>query len=147
MRTRIKTLAAFAVIASTACIAGAQEQPRKERSERKPQEFKCPVCGSPCVSKAEIAKQVRTRQARMNHAQAVRPNRPEQARRLNSGQAPAGRKALPPRPHNRQQHAMRFDIDGDGKLSPAERAARRAYVQTMREHRGEQTGPRRPVEE
>lgn len=138
MRTRIKTLAVFAVIASSVLVASAQEQNAPERPMHKAKEFKCPVCGSPCVSRFELMKQRQRMHARINRARAMRADR-----------TPEGQQ---PRPNqlqrNRQQRQMRFDIDGDGQLSPAERAARRAYVQALQQEQGaDQPAPHRPAAE
>lgn len=94
----------------------------------------------------------------------MRNEQPRYGRRAMEDQAPA--RAERPRIQNRrepgppkgkpaparrqmqrnQRKAMPFDINGDGKLSKAEKAAQRAYRQAMRAERGDQAG-RRPAPE
>lgn len=130
MRTRTKTLAVLVAVASSALIAGAQEENQPKRSAPKPAEFKCPTCGSPCVRKAELIKQ---RRMRKRHARASQ----------DAGQQ------MPPKEirQKMRERAMQFDIDGDGELSPAERAALKAYRTARRERRGAPPASQPPSDE
>ena len=126
MKTRIKTLTVCAATLAAATIASAQNQPRQERPNRKPAGFNCPTCNSPCINQAALQRQVRQRRIQNQYEPQFRrdilpgpPNRQWQGNRKSAsyreGQRP-GQKGL-----------ERFDFDGDGQLSPAEKAARRAY--------------------
>jgi hypothetical protein len=70
----------------------------------------------------------------------------------NSRQWQGERKSAPYRMEQgaRRQEPGRFDIDGDGQLSQAEKAARRAYRDAMIQERegqpNERPDPRPPVE-
>ena len=126
MKTRIKTLTLCAATLVIATFAGAQNQPRQERPNRKPDGFNCPVCDSPCINKAALQRQVRQRRTQHQYEPQFRgniqpgpPNRQRQGERESVSQRP--------RQRARQQEPGRFDFDGDGQLSPAEKAARRAY--------------------
>lgn len=173
MRTRIKTLAIVTAVASSALIAGAQQQNRPERTGPKADGFNCPVCGSPCVSKTQMIKQYRMRQFQNNAAQQNRPERPSMKRQNGKTQAPARRQQNQMQPQRqrqnaaaqaparqqrnqeqpkrmRQQRGLRFDIDGDGQLSTAERAALRAYrdaAQDEQDSKPDHRNPRPPVGE
>lgn len=126
MKTRIKTLTLCAATLVIATFAGAQNQPRQERPNRKPDGFNCPTCNSPCINKAALQQQVRQRRIQHQYEPQFRgniqpgpPNRQWQGNRENASRREgqrAGKKGI-----------GRFDIDGDGQLSPAEKAARRAY--------------------
>jgi len=126
MRTRIKTLTLLAVTLATAVVAGAQNQQGPERPNRKQAGFDCPVCGSPCVSKAVIKRQMHQRRMQHQDAQQFRQND-----RFGPGLTPwrQNREQQPQqlRRQARQQEPEQFDFDDDGQLSYAERAARRAY--------------------
>ncbi len=143
MKMRIKTLAVLTAIASSAMIAGAQEQMPKQQNGPKPTEFKCPVCGSPCVSKADIIKQshkrMKARATKAGQSDGAAMGNPRSAQ----GDQPFIREKL-------QKRAMRFDLDGDGQLSKAERAALRAYRTELRKERAgppeNRKGSQPPVE-
>jgi len=138
MKTRTKILTVLAVMTSSVLVAGAQDLARPERPIRKPQEFKCPVCGSPCINKAEMIKQRQQLRARRQRAQTMQAK---------ARQGPDGRPFSPEEfLRSRRQHTRRFDLDGDGRLSQAELAARRAYVRTMRREQCDQSGPRQRAE-
>jgi len=148
MKTGSKAMAVLAVVSSTVLIAGAQDRPQPVDPVRKPTTFKCPVCRSPCVSKDELIKQRRMLRARRNQAQAIQPRRTAQAHNPHAAPGPDEPLTAPDQmQRNRQQRGLRFDLDGNGQLSRAERAARRAYVRTLRRELGDLPGPRKPVEE
>jgi hypothetical protein len=126
MRTPIKVLTLCAAALAAAAIAGAQDRPEQARLNRKPAGFNCPVCDSPCINKAALQRQVRQRKMQNQNESQVRrdvqpgpPNRQWQGERKNASHR-TGQRA-------RQQGIGRFDFDGDGQLSHAEKAARRAY--------------------
>ena len=137
-----------ALLAGTA-LAGAQQPLRQERPNQRGGEFECPVCGSPCVSKAALQRQVRQRRAQnqgepqfRGNIQPGPPNRQWQGDRERVSQR-TGQQA-------RQQGLGRFDIDGDGQLSHAEKAARRAYRDALNRQQGVESNgrpaPQPPVE-
>ena len=126
MKTRIKTLTVCAAALAAATFAGAQNQPRQEKPNRKPAGFNCPVCDSPCINQSALQRQLRQRRLQnqdgpqfQRNARSDSPNPRWQAGRERAPQQPQQRA--------RRQEPGRFDIDGDGQLSPAEKAARRAY--------------------
>ena len=135
MRTPIKALALCAATLAAATIASAQNQPRQEQPNRKPAGFNCPTCKSPCINKAALQRQVRQRRIQNQYEPQFRgniqpgpPNRQWQGNRESAshreGQRP-GQKGL-----------ERFDFDGDGQLSHAEKAARRVYRDAMDRQQG-----------
>ena len=150
MKTRIKTLTVCAAALAAATIAGAQNQPRQERPNRKPAGFNCPTCNSPCINKAALKQQVRQRRLQnqdgsqfQRNARSDSPNPRWQGGRESASQRP--------QQQARRQESGRFDIDGDGQLSPAEKAARRAYRDAMDRNQGvqenERPDPRPPLAE
>ena len=58
MKTRIKTLTVCAAALAAATFAGAQNQPRQEKPNRKPAGFNCPVCDSPCINQSAFQRQL-----------------------------------------------------------------------------------------
>lgn len=117
MKTRIKTLALFSILLAGVCSAGAQAQEpnSRQRPLKKLADFNCPVCGSPCVNKTVLRRQIHHRRLQNQERQRLNPERTE---------------------HMRQQARRRFDFDRDGQLSKPERAAMRAYRNTIRQERG-----------
>lgn len=153
MRTRIKTLAIITAVASSALIAGAQQQNRPERTGPKPEGFNCPVCGSPCVSKASVQRKLRQRRVQNEggprahrNTRTERPAPQWQADREGVSQQP--RKQARQQKH--QQMNKRFDIDGDGQLTQAERTALRAYREALNNQQGEpsieKSAPKPPID-
>ncbi len=127
MNTKTATLAMLATISAVAFSANAQMQERNRQPIRQPAGFKCPVCGSPCISKAEITKQHRPRLQANARQQQFGPDRAPQARRHQAAMGAGANEPAAKPLRNRQQRQLRFDINRDGTLSPAERAARKAY--------------------
>ena len=151
MNTRIKMIITVTSVAAISFAAHAQVQGRNARPERKQRGFNCPVCNSPCVSKAEIQQQQRQRLNTANKRRSG-PNQPENARqRPRAGNRQQQAFSRDQRGPAGQQREMRFDLDGDGQLSNAERAARKAYVQARRSEQEDapagRSRPRPPVDE
>ena len=149
MKAQIKILTVCAATLAAATVAGAQSQPRQERPNRKPSGFNCPTCKSPCINKAALQRQVRQRRIQNQYEPQFRgniqtgpPNRQWQGTR----ESMAHREGQRPR----QQGLDRFDFDGDGQLSYAEKAARRAYRDAADQQQGiepsERPAPQPPVE-
>jgi hypothetical protein len=136
MNKPIKTLSILTAVAAVAVIADAQVKERNARPERKPAGFNCPVCNSPCISKADAMRQRRQIHAKRQAGM----DRPAHARR-NPGIHSRQRRPQPPEAaaQARKQKSMRFDFDGNGELSPAERAALKAYRAELKKERG--SGP------
>lgn len=142
MRTQIKALTLFAVTLAAVSGALAINQPGPERSNRKQAGFNCPVCDSPCINKAAMQRQLRQQRIQnqdgprfQRNAQSGPANPRWQRDRQNTSQRP--------QQQARQQESGRFDIDGDGRLSHAEKAARRAYRDAVDRNQGVQ-GNERP---
>ena len=161
MKTRIKLLAVLASATAIAASAGAQIQERPARNDRQPAGFNCPTCGSPCISKAQavrLHRQVNARQQqfRTNPQVPLGQNGPRanlhQPRRNNPQARMQQRDNLRNRQpqdgvkRNRQQQSLRFDLDGDGTLSPAERAALKAYRNELRKQHGEKPDQQQPLD-
>ena len=149
MRTRITTLTLFAATLAAAVVAGAQNQPGPERPMRNQAGFECPVCGSPCVSKAVLQRQMRQRRMQHQDAQPFRQNDRVGAE-SKPWQQDRERQPQQLKQQARQQEREQFDFDEDGQLSYAERAARRAYrdalERTQDAQPSERPGPRQPVD-
>ena len=126
MRTQIKALTLCAATLAAATVVGAQNQSGPERTNRKQAGFNCPVCDSPCINKAALQRKVRQR--RLQNQDGSQFQRNAQSGTTNP-RWQGGRERASQRPQQqaRRQEPGRFDIDGDGQLSHAEKAARRAY--------------------
>ena len=135
MRTPIKVLALCTATLAAATVAGAQNQPRQERSNRKPAGFNCPTCNSPCINKAALQRQVRLRRMQSQNEPQFRGNiQPGPPNRQWQGNRQSASHREEQRPG--QKGLERFDFDGDGQLSPAEKAARRAYRDALDRQQG-----------
>ena len=149
MKTRIKTLTLCAATLAAATIAGARNQPTQERPNRKPAGFNCPTCNSPCINKAAFQRQVRQRRIQHQYEPQFRGNiQPGPSNRQWQGNRESASHREGQRPG--QRGLERFDFDGDGQLSHAEKAARRAYRDALDRKQGvepnERPAPRPPVE-
>jgi len=149
MKKRIKTLSLCAVTLAAAAVAEAYNQPGQNKPKRQQAGFNCPVCESPCINKAALKQQVRQRRLQnqdgpqfQRNARSDSPNPRWQGGRERTSQRP--------QQQARRQEPGRFDIDGDGQLSHAEKAARRAYRDATDRNQGvqgnERPDPRPPVE-
>ena len=150
MKTRIKTLTLCAATLAAAAVAGAQNQSGPERPNRKQAGFNCPVCDSPCINKTALQRQVRQHRLQnqdgpqfQRNARSDSPNPRWQGGRESASQRP--------QQQARRQESGRFDIDGDGQMSPAEKAARKAYRDALDRQQGvhgnERPDPRPPLAE
>jgi len=126
MRTRNITLTLFAVTLATAVVAGAQNEPGPARPNRGQAGFDCPVCGSPCVSRATLQRQIHQRRMQRQGVPQFQRNA-QPGPEAGPWQQNRERQSQQIRQQARQQDIGRFDFDNDGQLSQAERAARRAY--------------------
>ena len=149
MRTQIKALTLCAVTLAAVTVADAYNQRGQERPKRKQAGFNCPVCDSPCINKAVAQRQLRQRRLQnqggqqfQRNARSESPNPRQQGDRIRASQRPQQRAE--------RKELGRFDIDGDGRLSNAEKTARRAYRNAMVRERDvepdERPDPRPPVE-
>jgi hypothetical protein len=150
MRTRIKTLTLCAATLAATAVAGAHDQPRQERANRKPDGFQCSTCGSPCVSRAALQRKIRTRRLQHTEGRQFQANRPAQVRQQTAARGPESQRPASRQFQRGKQQTMRFDIDGDGQFSNAEKAARRAYRNALDRKQGvqqnERPASRPPVE-
>jgi hypothetical protein len=140
---KISTIVA-ALLAGTA-LAGAQQPPRQERPIQRHGEFGCPVCGSPCINKASLQRQLHQRRFQQQGARQFHGNnQPDPANRQWQGYRENA--SLRTEQRGRQQGVGRFDFDGDGQLSSAERAARRAYRDALNQQQDVQPNARSSVQ-
>jgi hypothetical protein len=149
MKTHIKTLTLCAVVLAGAIAVNAQYQNRQERPNRKQEGFNCPVCDSPCINKTALQQKLRQRRMQTRNDRPVQREgryRHSNMRWQTDHQSTAQR----PQQRSRWQEPGRFDLDGDGTLSYAEKAARRAYRNAAGKSRGDQPNerpdPQPPVE-
>lgn len=149
MRTQIKVLTLCAATLAAATGADARNQPRQERSNRKPAGFNCPVCYSPCINKASLQRQVHQRRfQKKGGPQGLRDFQAGPTAQSRQGAREGASQRL--RQQARQREIRRFDFDGDGQLSHAEKAARRAYRDALDRRKGvqpnERPAPQPPIE-
>jgi hypothetical protein len=176
MRTQIKLLAIVSATLAAAMVSNAQRQrPGREEGGRQPAiGATCPTCGNPSAPRQIRQIQHRRQQMSAESGQPARRhmNAPRQGRQQppvnqrfqrNRQQAPAayGRERRTPDQQQmnpqaarqqqvqrvRQQIKERFDFDGDGQLSDAEKAAAKAFRQELRKNRGDRPGRSAPVQE
>jgi len=144
MKTQTRIMFILATITSVAIAAEAQVQERNQQPRPKPAGFNCPVCNSPCISKADVVRQ----RHQINARQRYHADRPALARQhqgaYNRGQEPRRPDGMP---RALKQKAMRFDFDGSGDLSTAERAALKAYRAELNKERSAGPVDPSPVEE
>jgi hypothetical protein len=146
MKTQTKTLTLCAAALTAAIVAGAHGRIGQEKPNRNQEGFNCPVCDSPCINKTALQRKIRQRRIQNEGSQPFQPYG-------RTGQTNMRRQQRDEQNTYRQpqrQKADRFDIDGDGELSPPERAARRAYRNAMDRERDIQPNgrpdPQPPVE-
>lgn len=149
MKTQIKALTLCTLTVAVAAVAEAYNRPVQERPNREQAGFNCPVCDSPCINKAALQREVRQRRIHNQYAPQVRRDiQPGPPRRQWQKERESASHREGQRPH--QKGLERFDFDGDGQLSQAEKAARRAYRDAMIQERkgqlNERPDPRPPVE-
>lgn len=160
MRRMTTTLTVITILAASAIGAEAQQQkPGQPRPNRGQKEFKCPTCGNRCTGRDVFQRQQQRRQAMQNWNSPQAPmqrNRPQ----ANAWQQYRNQPRMQQREHvrdrqqhpqkgvkpNRQQQSLRFDLDGNGQLSAAERAALKAYRAELQKEHGEKPPKQQPAE-
>ena len=117
MRTNLKTIAIVTAVIATAAAANAREL-RKGQAEDGVLP-RCPTCGCSRARPLQDRQRPAPELRRQRQQQAVQP-------RQQHAQAQPNRQQQAGRPVHRP-----FDINHDGRISPPERAARKAYRQAV----------------